>query len=172
MKDLIRIGRVSTVNYEAGTASVTYTDRSNETSPPFPIFSAAYEMPKVDDTVVVIMLPNSGSKGFIVGKPFSGVNTPEIAGAGIFYKKFSDGTMIVYDPSTRTLSVDAKEIKLKSVAADSVTVTGTLTADSVEAKELSVGSVTVTESALFKDLTVSGTATINKLVVDDSGEGA
>ncbi len=171
MKDLIRIGRVSTINYEAGTASVTYTDRSGETSPPFPIFSGTYEMPGIDDTVVVIMLPNSGSKGFIVGVPFSGRNVPEVTGAGIFCKKFRDGTKIIYNPATKALSVDAEEIKLETITADSVTVSGTVKAKNVEADELTAGKVTVTESALFKDLTVSGTAKINKLIEGDPGEG-
>ncbi|MCM1307584.1 MAG: hypothetical protein NC223_03200 [Butyrivibrio sp.] len=164
MKDLIRIGKVSTINYEAGTVSVTYTDRGGEVSPPFPVFSEAYEMPKIDDTVVVIMLPNSGSKGFIAGVPFSSRNVPEVSGAGIFCKKFHDGTKIVYNPTTRTLSVNAEKIKLEAIKADSVTVSGTVEADSIEADELTAGKVTVTESAVFKDLTVSGTATINKLI--------
>ncbi len=171
MKDLIRIGKISTINYKAGTASVTYTDRNSETSPQFPIFSATYEMPEIDDTVVVLMLPNSGTKGFIVGVPFSSRNVPEVSGAGIFYKKFRDGTKIIYNPATKTLSVDAEEIKLEAITADSVTVSGTVKAKSLEANELTVGKVTVTESALFKDLTVTGTATINKLIEEESGEG-
>lgn len=171
MKDLVRIGKISTINYNAGTASVTYTDRNAETSPQFPIFSAAYEMPEIDDTVVVLMLPNSGTKGFIVGVPFSSRNVPEVSGEGVFCKKFHDGTKIVYNPVTKTLSVNAEEIKLEAINADSVTVSGAVKAKSFEADELTAGKVTVTESALFKDLTVTGTAAINKLVEGEPGEG-
>lgn len=171
MKDLVRIGRVSTVDYKAGTASVIYTDRKNETSPQFPVFSAVYEMPKVDDTVVVIMLPNSGTKGFIVGVPFSSRNKPKVTGQGIFCKVFQDGTKIVYDPADKTLSVEAREIRLESLTAENVTVSGLLSAENIEAGAVTAGSVTVTESASFKDLSVSGTAVINKLTVEDSGEG-
>ncbi len=89
----------------------------------------------------------------------------------MFCKVFQDGTKIVYDPADKTLSVDAREIRLESLTAENVTVSGLLSAENIEAGAVTAGSVTVTESASFKDLSVSGTAVINKLTVEDSGEG-
>ena len=104
MGDIIRIGKIHTIDYARGTASVIYTDRNNEPSPSFPFFSFAYEMPKVDETVVVILLPNSTTKGFIVGVPWSGKKISAVSGQGIFYKEFSitnraDGTESKEEPS-------------------------------------------------------------------------
>ena len=124
MSDIVRVGKISTINYEAGTASVTYEDRNNEVSPQFPFFSSSYEMPKVDEQAVVIMLPNSTTKGFIIGVPFSGKKIPSESGPGIFFKEFSDGTFILYDPKRKMLHVEADKIKLSSIAAESITVDG------------------------------------------------
>ena len=159
MEDIIRIGKISTVNYAAGTASVIYTDRNNEVSPSFPFFSLVYEMPKVDDTVVVIMLPNSTTKGFILGVPFSGKKIPAENGQGIFYKEFQDGTSILYNPKTQNMEVSTKKITLKSVAADSLTVKGEIKAKTITAEKITADDLEVSGTAKIKNLEVSGTAT-------------
>ena len=132
MEDIIRIGKISTVNYAAGTASVIYTDRNNEVSPYFPFFSMAYEMPKVDDTVVVIMLQNSTTKGFILGVPFSGKKIPAENGQGIFYK---------------------------AVTADSLTVKGEIKAKAITAVKIIAEDLEVSGTAKINNLEVSGTTT-------------
>lgn len=157
MNDIVRIGKIGKIDYATGMASVIYTDRNNETSPEYPFFSNVYEMPKIDDTVVVLMLPNSSTKGFILGVPFSGNKIPAESGQGIFYKEFSDGTSILYDPQTKTMDISAKEIVLKNLTADNVTIDGTLKAKTIEA-----------ESATFRNLTVSNTATINNLSMPEN----
>ena len=171
MGDIIRIGKIHTIDYARGTASVVYTDRNNEPSPSFPFFSFAYEMPKVDETVVVILLPNSTTKGFIVGVPWSGKKIPSENGQGIFYKEFSDGAFVKYNAKTKTMEISADKIKLKAVTAESVTVTGKMTAKTVIAESATIDNLTVTESASFADLTVSGTAKINNLDVSGTASG-
>ena len=159
MEDIIRIGKISTVNYAAGTASVIYTDRNDEVSPYFPFFSLAYEMQKVDDTVVVVMQPNSTTKGFILGVPFSGKKIPAENGQGVFYKEFHDGTSILYDPKTKNMDISTNKITLKSVTADSLTVKGEIKAKTITADEIEVENLEVSGTAKIKNLEVSGTAT-------------
>ena len=171
MGDIIRIGKIHTIDYARGTASVIYTDRNNEPSPSFPFFSFAYEMPKVDETVVVILLPNSTTKGFIVGVPWSGKKISAVSGQGIFYKEFSDGAFVKYDAKTKTMEISANKIKLQAVTAQSVTVTGQMKAKTVVAEKATIEELTVNESASFKDLTVSGTAKINNLDVSGTASG-
>lgn len=176
MGDMIRVGRISAIDYGAGTASVVYTDRGNEVSPQFPFFSAWYEMPKVNDMAVVVMLQNSSTKGFIIGVPYSDKKVPSRSGRGIFFKEFSDGASILYDPSTKLLSVDAQKITFKSVTASNVTIQGTLTAEKVTAgeahiEELAAGKVVVSGSTELKNLTVTGTAEINNLTVTGAAIG-
>lgn len=159
MKDIIRIGKISTINYAAGTASVVYTDRNNEASPSFPFFSMVYEMPKVDDTVVVIMLPNSTTKGFILGVPFSGKKIPVENGQGIFCKEFHDGTSILYNPKTNNMEISTKKITLKSVTADSLTVNGKIKAKTIKAEKITADDLEVSGTAKINNLEVSGTVT-------------
>ncbi len=131
MADTVRIGRISSINYEKGTASVIYTDRNNEPSPNYPFFSSFYEMPKVDDTAVVILLSNSTSKGFILGIPWSAANAPERTGKGIFYKRFQDGAYVMYDPQKKEMVISAENIVLNSVTTDNLKVTGTATIENL-----------------------------------------
>lgn len=158
MFDIVRIGKIHRIDYKNGTASVIYNDRNNQPSPQFPFFSATYEMPAIDDMVVVILLPNSSSKGFILGTPWHARKKPSLSGAGLFVKTFSDGAYIKYDSKTGKMEVSAKNIILKSVSAESVTVKGKLTAKTVETKQLSAEELTV-DTAQIKNLNVTGTAT-------------
>ncbi len=135
MNDIVRIGKISTIDYEAGTASVVYTDRNNEPSPNFPFFSLFYEMPKLDDTVVVLLLPNSTTRGFILGVPFSKKKIPFKSGKNIFYKKFHDGTHILYDSEKKTMEITANHILIK----------GRLKAETIEADSLIVKEIIIKE---------------------------
>ena len=124
MKDIARLGRISTIDYARGMASVIYPDRNNEPSPEFPFFSMAYEMPKVDDLVVVLLLANSTAKGFILGVPWSTSNVPVESGKGIFYKQFSDGAYVRYDSNTKEMEVSAERVKLKHLTVEELEVSG------------------------------------------------
>ena len=143
---MVRVGKIATIDYEAGMASVVYADRGDETSPQLPFFSSFYEMPEVDDQAVVVMLTNSRTKGFIIGVPYSRKKRPVKSGKGVFCKEFSDGTSILYDPEKKMLSVDAGKVVAVALTADNVTVKGKLKAKSIEAeqadiKELVVGTI-------------------------------
>ncbi|RKJ18429.1 hypothetical protein D7X48_18300 [bacterium D16-50] len=171
MGDIIRVGRISTIDYASGTASVVYTDRCGEVSPQFPFFSVCYEMPKVDEMAVVVMLPNSTTKGFIVGVPYSDRKLPHKSGRGIFFKEFSDGASILYDPQNKVLHIDADNIVMNNVKVE-----GRLTADCIEASkaeigELAAGEIIVSQSADLESLKVRGTAEVANLIVKGTAIG-
>ncbi len=156
MFDTVRVGRISTIDYVAGTASVIYTDRNNEISPQFPFFSMFYEMPKLDEMAVVIMQSNSRTRGFIVGVPYSGKKVPSRNGQGIFYKEFSDGTSILYDPKEKMLSIHADKVTFKSITADNLTVKGKLEAGSIKAEKAVIGELIVDVINLNKSTEADG----------------
>lgn len=158
--DIVRIGKIHVIDYENGTASVIYNDRNKQPSPQFPFFSFAYEMPRIDDTVVVLLLPNSVSKGFILGVPWSARRKPVDGGAGIYHKEFSDGTYVRYNPDTRTMEVSAPNVILKSITADNVEVKEKLIADKVNVNTLQAVEIAA-KTANIVNLNVSGTATGN-----------
>lgn len=125
MQDVVRLGRISTIDYARGLASVIYPDRNDEPSPEFPFFSMAYEMPKTDDLVVVLLVPNSTMKGVILGIPWGSSNVPSWGGKGIFHKQFSDGAYVRYNSSTKEMEVSAETVKIKHLMIEKLEVSGT-----------------------------------------------
>ena len=71
---LIRIGRVSKIDYEHGMISVTYPDLDDSVTVPLSTvsFNDEYKMPQIGDEVLAVHLP-SGQARVIVQVPFSKV---------------------------------------------------------------------------------------------------
>ena len=63
MSDLIRVGCVSKINYEEGTIEVTYPDRDDAVTDPFPVlsFNDEYKMPDIGQDVLVLHLSNGSA---------------------------------------------------------------------------------------------------------------
>ena len=117
----IRIGLVSSVNYERGTVDVVFQDKDTSVMVDLPLFSNEYQMPSVNDLVTVIFQTNSGksANGYVVGKPYSSDNLPEQTGRGVYFKRFGKNAYIKYDPDSDTLCLHAG-----SVVIDGLTVKG------------------------------------------------
>ena len=88
--DSIRVGKISSLNYEKGAARVTYEDRDNSVTLEMPLFSTEYRMPKVGDLVAVLHMPNGSTAGFVLGRYWCAANLPPESGAGIWRKDVSD----------------------------------------------------------------------------------
>lgn len=126
--DTLRIGRISSVNYAAGTARVVYADRGGCVTMELPLLSYEYMMPEVDDLVLVAHLPNGGEAGVLLGQYWNSVNKPRESGKGL-YRKDLDRTgkcYIRYDAATGELKIhnDGK-ITLEGSSIESVEGGGT-----------------------------------------------
>ena len=165
MESIVRIGKVTAIDYKKGMASVNYTDKNNAQSLAFPLLNSAYDMPELGDTVVVLLLPNSTTKGFILGSPWSSVKQPEKGGNGIFYKEFPGGAYVKYNEKEKLMEVAADNIKLQLVTAKDLTVNGEIKAKKIVADSIVAEEVEVKKTASFKDLEVSGIARIENLYV-------
>ncbi len=86
--DTLRLGKISTINYKAGTARVLYTDRDNAVTAELPLLSFEYRMPAVDDFVLVCHLPNGGAAGIILGPIWNDNNRPPEGKEGLYRKDF------------------------------------------------------------------------------------
>lgn len=64
---LLRIGRISSINYADGTARVTYRDKDGCTTPEFPFLDWGWRPPKIGEQVLVAHLSNSTARGVILG---------------------------------------------------------------------------------------------------------
>lgn len=111
---LIRIGKISKVEYDTGMAEVTYPDMDNSVTALFPILNLneEYKMPAVGEEVLVLHLSNGSASGLILGPYWNIENTPAVSGENTFRKEFSktqgtayiqykDGTVELRGPAIR-----------------------------------------------------------------------
>jgi phage baseplate assembly protein V len=147
LKNIIRTGKVSSINYDKGTVKVTFPDKDDIVTRDLPYLSFEYNMPDVGDTVLCVFLPNGISKGFCLGQPYSLKNMPVQPGPQYYYKNIYDEAFYQYDKNTKTLTIDAENIVLN--AATSII---------LKSPEITLdGEVTVTKNLnVNQDLSVSG----------------
>lgn len=107
LRNIIRVGRVSSVNGAICTARVVFNDAEEAVSYDLPILqpcanvNAAYSLPDIDTQVVCLFLPNPSGKGlntgYIVGSFYSNVDRPKESDHEIKSMHFADGSYIRYD---------------------------------------------------------------------------
>ena len=104
--DVLRIGKISSIKYEDGTARILYTDRDNAVTAELPLLSFEYRTPEIDDYVLVAHLPNGAAAGIILG-PFWNDNKRPPEGFQGLYRKDLDHengkAMVRYDANTGKL---------------------------------------------------------------------
>ena len=88
--DTVRVGLVSSVNQDTGMVRVTYPDRDREVTPELPFFKMGneYQMPEVNDMVLVLHLSNDSSMGIVMGGFWNDEELP-VSGTDVFRKGFS-----------------------------------------------------------------------------------
>lgn len=86
---LIRMGKVSSIDYANGMISVTYPDLDNSTTDTFPVFSLTdeYKMPGIGQEVLVLHMSNGQSAGIVMGRYWNKGNRPPVSGENVFRKE-------------------------------------------------------------------------------------
>lgn len=107
LKDVIRIGKVSSVNGANCTATVVFDDRDELVSNELPIITIGsngtrgYWVPEVETQVLCLFLPNSSGKGtddgFILGAFYSQADKPPESDPNVRSVTFPDGSRIKFD---------------------------------------------------------------------------
>lgn len=87
----IRVGKVSSVDYETGMMQVVYHDRNDEVTSnlPYANFNNEYCMPKIGEQVLVAHLSNGSSRGVVLGGMWNKKNIPEENGKKLYRKELS-----------------------------------------------------------------------------------
>ena len=108
-KDLLRIGKISSINYENGTARVTYEDRSGSTSAEFSFLAWEYWMPKVGEQVLTAHLPSETSRAIILGPVWHDGRRPVEGAEGIYRKEYESTQGVAFERySTKDKSLTIK----------------------------------------------------------------
>ena len=175
MSSEVRLGNVSSIDYENGLCEVTYPDRDDTVTEMVPMLSnREYRMPEVDDLVVVLHPGDSPEDAVILGTIWNEKIKPVEGKEKVFRKEYcnEDGKAYrKFDANAKELLdfVDGKKIlKAKSleIKIGSATVTisesGSVKVDSpagIEIKasgELKLSATTLTASAATVNITGGG----------------
>ncbi len=175
MSSEVRLGNVSSIDYENGLCEVTYPDRDDTVTEMVPVLSnREYRMPEVDDLVVVLHPGDSPEDAVILGTIWNEKIKPAEGKEKVFRKEYSNEDGKAYrkfDANAKELLdfVDGKKIlKAKSleIKIGSATVTisesGSMKVDSpagIEIKasgELKLSATKLTASAATVNITGGG----------------
>ena len=119
--DVIRIGKISSINPDNGTAQVTFEDRDGIVSGDLHIeFSTTledqeYYMPAIGERVRVEFDPESPSRGCIKGSYYADTRLPPIKNKNKRYILFKDKTLIEYDKELHKLTIRVEAGGEKSI---------------------------------------------------------
>lgn len=108
--EIVRVGKVVSVDEANHTVRVEFTDRGEMVSYDLPVLVSStidpqdYELPAEKTDVVCIFLPNGQQQGFILGAYYTGANPPPVKDRKMYLRKFDDGTEIVIDRGKRIVS--------------------------------------------------------------------
>lgn len=116
----VRIGKVSSVDYEKGMVKVTYPDKDDSVTMDFATlnYNDEYRMPKVGTQVAVAHLSNGSSRGVILGEVWNQANLPKESGKALFRKDLSrkkNAAYIRYDDSSGEYLVKVANLHLNGV---------------------------------------------------------
>ncbi len=144
LKNLVRVGRVSSTDPEQATVRVVFADRQNLVSYDLPVIvrqslrNKDYWMPHVGEQVVCLFLPNGNAQGFILGSFYSTNDRPPVNTGEKRCVQFEDGTHLEYDSSNHTLTIIAQG---PIHVVGQVTVAGDVIADGISLKNHAHGGV-------------------------------
>lgn len=88
-KGCLRIGKLSSIDYPNGKASVTYEDLNDSTTATFSFLAWQYWMPKEGDQVLVAHLSNGSSSAVILGPVWHDGHRPPEGQAELYRKDYN-----------------------------------------------------------------------------------
>lgn len=120
LNNLIRIGKVSSVNYQKGTARVYFPDDDGIVSYDLPVLhrnalkNKDYNMPDIDERVLCLFLSSGVETGFILGSIYTDiVPTPESTGDKRTVV-FEDGSRFSYDRRTHQFDAQIEQTQIRA----------------------------------------------------------
>lgn len=135
----IRIGKVSSIDYENGTVQVLYTDRDGSITKALPVltFNDEYKMPQIGSYVLVAHLSNGTEAGYILGSYWNEAHTPASCGKGVYRKEYGSrqgAAYIKYEDKNETLEIHSNNMMFTGDAVSFICSAGEITATQIMSK--------------------------------------
>jgi len=115
------LGRVESLDEKLHRVRVSLPDRDNMITgwlPVITLFSygdAAYALPQKGDTVLCVFFKHGLEDGFVIGSIYTKKHEPPLKNKNLNYIVWEDGTRVIYNKETRTLTIYSAE-KINIVA--------------------------------------------------------
>lgn len=103
------VGRISSINYAAGTARIIFQDHDAVVTPEIPFLAAEYQMPETGQLVFVL---RADKARLILGRAWSDSNKPAGGRAGIYHKALGQGAALQYDAATGEAVLSAPSVRI------------------------------------------------------------
>lgn len=87
--DILRIGKISSIDYPKGAARITYEDKSDSTTAMFSFLAWQYWMPKEGDQVLVAHLSNGSCSAVILGPVWHDGHRPPEGQEDLYRKDYN-----------------------------------------------------------------------------------
>ena len=147
--DIIRVGKISSIDYEKCTAQVVFEDRDDIVSGDLPIRvpktlkDRYYYMPDIDERVRCVFDPSAPTKGYIDGSYYADTRLPPIKNKDATYINFKDETLLMYDREQHKLTIiilEAGEVSIDVFAESDIVIETNGNIDVTAAKDINVTS--------------------------------
>lgn len=86
----LRIGKVSSINRDAGTARVTYEDRDGSTTGELPFLAWTYWMPRIGDMVLVGQISSGATAAVIIGPVWNESHAPDDFSDDVYHQEMGN----------------------------------------------------------------------------------
>lgn len=121
--EAIRIGKVSSIDYDNGMIQVLYTDHDGSVTKALPVltFNDEYKMPKVGSYVLVVHLSNGSEAGYILGSYWNAAHSPASTGKGVYRKEYGNEpgrAYTKYEEESATLEIHGDNVLLSGASFD------------------------------------------------------
>lgn len=114
LANIVRVGIVSSVGDEAGSARVVFDDRDDTVSFDLPVMQRQslqnkdYAMQDVGEQVVCLFLPSGVEQGFVLGSLYSSQESRPANSRDVRRVVFRDGTAIEYNRASHVLTANVQ----------------------------------------------------------------
>lgn len=134
VRNLIRVGKINSVNAAAGTVDILFEDKDNQIISDLPLMASEYDIPKIGQQALCLFLGNDIEQGFCLKTFYSDVHHPPVANEKIYRKQFSDGTFIEYKKDSSELIIQSSKpltVKGDFNVEGNIVATGTVRASNI-----------------------------------------
>lgn len=119
----IRIGKVSSIDYDNGMIQVFYTDHDGSVTRALPVlnFNDEYKMPQIGSYVLVAHLSNGSEAGYVLGNYWNISHSPASTGKGVYRKEYGSRpgeAYTKYEEENGTLEIHGDNILLSGISFD------------------------------------------------------